>query len=146
MQAGTSPRTQSCSTRLGLIDVIPCHCMFPTHLPPLPPPRLPLRQPQPYQVEPTRLQSLALHFADKAAMFVEANERMLDSRTNMYGFVYDDDDARRSGGKKTFERNRRNARRTAFGSRGRGRGRGMRGRGGRRGGRRLDRRHYGGWS
>merc|ERR1712086_563118 len=41
------------------------------------------------QVEPTRLQSLALQFADKAATFVENNEKLLDFRTGGYGFKYD---------------------------------------------------------
>merc|ERR1712093_810494 len=41
------------------------------------------------QVEPTRLQSLALQFADKANTFVENNEKLLDFRTGGYGFKYD---------------------------------------------------------
>merc|ERR1712072_408522 len=46
------------------------------------------------QVEPTRLQSLALQFADKAATFVENNEKLLDFRTGGYGFKYDNKDKR----------------------------------------------------
>lgn len=40
------------------------------------------------KVEPTRLQSLALDFADKVAVFVETNERLLSART---GGQYGDD-------------------------------------------------------
>jgi len=46
------------------------------------------------QVDPTRLQSLALQFADKAATFVENNEKLLDFRTGGYGFKYDNKDKR----------------------------------------------------
>merc|ERR1711934_534263 len=46
------------------------------------------------QVEPTRLQALALQFADKAATFVENNEKLLDFRTGGYGFKYDNKDKR----------------------------------------------------
>jgi len=46
------------------------------------------------QVEPTRLQSLALQFADKAATFVENNEKLLDFRTGGYGFKYDNKEKR----------------------------------------------------
>merc|ERR1711998_371805 len=46
------------------------------------------------QVEPTRLQSLALQFADKANTFVENNEKLLDFRTGGYGFKYDNKDKR----------------------------------------------------
>ena len=41
------------------------------------------------QVEPSRLQSLALQFAEKANTFVENNEKLLDFRTGGYGFKYD---------------------------------------------------------
>jgi len=44
------------------------------------------------QVEPTRLQSLALQFAEKANTFVENNEKLLDFRTGGYGFKYDNKD------------------------------------------------------
>jgi len=47
-----------------------------------------------HQVEPTRLQSLALQFADKANTFVENNEKLLDFRTGGYGFKYDNKDKR----------------------------------------------------
>lgn len=39
-----------------------------------------------HKVEPTRLQALALQFADKAALFVENNERMLDTKLGIYKF------------------------------------------------------------
>jgi translation initiation factor 3 subunit C len=39
-----------------------------------------------HKVEPTRLQFLALQFAEKASLFVEQNERLLDSRTGSYGY------------------------------------------------------------
>jgi len=42
-----------------------------------------------HKVEPTRLQFLALQFADKASLFVEQNERLLDSRTGSYGYKND---------------------------------------------------------
>ena len=34
-----------------------------------------------HKVEPSKLQYLALQFAEKAAVFVENNERLLDSKT-----------------------------------------------------------------
>jgi translation initiation factor 3 subunit C len=40
-------------------------------------------------VDPTRLQYLSQQFADKAAQFVENNERLLDTRTGGYGYKYD---------------------------------------------------------
>ena len=42
-----------------------------------------------HQSEPSKLQTLALQFADKAATFVENNEKLLDVRTGGYGFKYD---------------------------------------------------------
>eukprot|EP01118_Nematostelium_gracile_P018099 TRINITY_DN7921_c0_g1_i2.p1 TRINITY_DN7921_c0_g1~~TRINITY_DN7921_c0_g1_i2.p1 ORF type:complete len:930 (+),score=337.49 TRINITY_DN7921_c0_g1_i2:271-2790(+) len=42
-----------------------------------------------HKVEPTRLQFLAQQFAEKAATFVENNERLLDSRMGNYGYKYD---------------------------------------------------------
>jgi len=39
-----------------------------------------------HKVEPTRLQSLGLQLAEKAAVLVEFNERLLDSRTGSYGY------------------------------------------------------------
>ena len=38
------------------------------------------------RMEPSKLQFLALQFADKCAQLVEANERVLDSRTGSYGY------------------------------------------------------------
>ena len=40
-------------------------------------------------MEPSKLQFLALQFADKTAQFVETNERVLDSRTGSYGYKQD---------------------------------------------------------
>jgi translation initiation factor 3 subunit C len=40
-----------------------------------------------HRVEPSRLQYLALQFADKASQFVENNERLLDVRTGSYGYT-----------------------------------------------------------
>lgn len=40
-------------------------------------------------MDPTRLQYLSQQFADKAAQFVENNERLLDTRTGGYGYKYD---------------------------------------------------------
>jgi len=37
-----------------------------------------------YRVEPTKLQSLALQYAEKAAVLVESNERLLDAKTGNY--------------------------------------------------------------
>jgi len=44
-----------------------------------------------HRVEPTKLQYLAMQFAEKAATFVENNERLLDTRTGgyIYGYKYD---------------------------------------------------------
>jgi translation initiation factor 3 subunit C len=42
-----------------------------------------------HRVDPTKLQYLAMQFADKAAIFVENNERYLDSRTGGYGYKFD---------------------------------------------------------
>jgi len=41
-----------------------------------------------HNVEPSRLQYLALQFAEKAATFVESNERLLDTRTG-FGYKFD---------------------------------------------------------
>lgn len=41
-------------------------------------------------VEPTRLQSLALQFAERAATFVENNERLFDARTGGHAFADND--------------------------------------------------------
>eukprot|EP00965_Chrysotila_dentata_P090181 2976461-Pleurochrysis_carterae.AAC.1 len=38
------------------------------------------------RTEPSKLQFLALQFADKCCQLVEANERILDSRTGGYGY------------------------------------------------------------
>jgi len=42
-----------------------------------------------HKVEPTRLQYLAMQFAEKAATFVENNERILDSRMGGYGYKFE---------------------------------------------------------
>jgi len=42
-----------------------------------------------HKVVPSPLQSMALKFAEKASMFVESNERLLDSRTGGYGYKDD---------------------------------------------------------
>jgi len=42
------------------------------------------------RMEPSKLQFLALQFADKCAQLVEANERILDSRTGSYGYKFDE--------------------------------------------------------
>lgn len=42
-----------------------------------------------HKVEPTKLQALALQFADRAASFVENNERMLDARVGVHKFERD---------------------------------------------------------
>merc|ERR1711865_270904 len=42
-----------------------------------------------HQSEPSRLQTLALQFAEKVSTFVENNEKLLDIRTGGYGFKYD---------------------------------------------------------
>lgn len=39
--------------------------------------------------EPSKLQFLALQFAEKTAQFVETNERVLDTRTGSYGYKAD---------------------------------------------------------
>lgn len=44
----------------------------------------------PQHADPNRLQSLALTLADKAAVFVESNERLLDARTGSYGYKFFD--------------------------------------------------------
>jgi len=41
------------------------------------------------KVEPSRLQYLALQFAEKAGTFVENNERILDVRTGGYGYKFE---------------------------------------------------------
>lgn len=48
------------------------------------------------RTEPTKLQFLALQFADKCSQLVESNERILDSRTGSYGYKYEQRDADRS--------------------------------------------------
>jgi len=49
-----------------------------------------------HKVEPTRLQYLSLQLAEKAAAFVENNERMLDSRTGAYPYKLDAADGQKS--------------------------------------------------
>jgi translation initiation factor 3 subunit C len=46
-------------------------------------------------VEPTRLQSLALQFAERAATFVENNERLFDARTGGHAFADNDKEKQR---------------------------------------------------
>jgi len=41
------------------------------------------------RTEPSKLQFLALQFAEKVAQFVETNERVLDMRTGSYGYKAD---------------------------------------------------------
>jgi len=48
-------------------------------------------------MEPSKLQFLALQFADKTAQLVETNERVLDSRTGSYGYKADNWQDRRGG-------------------------------------------------
>ena len=48
-------------------------------------------------MEPSKLQFLALQFADKTAQLVETNERVLDSRTGSYGYKADNWQDRRDG-------------------------------------------------
>jgi translation initiation factor 3 subunit C len=78
------------------------------------------------RTEPSKLQFLALQFAEKAAQFVETNERMLDTRTGSYGYKSSEDRGGRDG-----HRERRPW--VERGGRGRGRG-GGRGGGGDRDG------------
>ena len=70
------------------------------------------------QVEPSRLQSLALNFADKASTFVENNEKLLDFRTGGYGFKYEgkDKNGRPWEDRQTWDRER-SYRRTGAGRR-----------------------------
>jgi translation initiation factor 3 subunit C len=48
------------------------------------------------RTEPTKLQFLALQFADKCSQLVESNERILDSRTGSYGYKYEQRDSDRT--------------------------------------------------
>jgi len=52
-----------------------------------------------HRVEPTKLQYLALQFAEKAAIFVENNERLLESRTGGGEGGYRGYNKNESGGK-----------------------------------------------
>jgi translation initiation factor 3 subunit C len=91
------------------------------------------------KIEPTSLQLLALQFAEKAAVLVEANERLLDAKSGSYGYKEDywKGDNRGGGfqGRGGFRSGGRG------GGRGRGRGEYGRGRGEGRGRGRGD---YGG--
>ena len=49
-------------------------------------------------MEPSKLQFLALQFADKTSQFVETNERVLDSRTGSYGYKQDRENWNDRGG------------------------------------------------
>ncbi|KAL6079701.1 Eukaryotic translation initiation factor 3 subunit C [Balamuthia mandrillaris] len=75
-----------------------------------------------HKVEPSRLQYLALQFADKASMFVESNERLMDARTGGYGY------SKQEGGKQEGGAAGEHRERGERGERGSGGG----GRGGRR--------------
>ena len=48
-----------------------------------------------HRLEPTPLQALALHYADKAAALVESNERLLDARAGGHSFKDGDQQGRR---------------------------------------------------
>lgn len=92
------------------------------------------------KVEPSALQLLALQFADKAANLVEANERLLDAKSNGSNYGYKDNDGgwKRGGGGGGGNYGGGRGRGMHGGGRGSGRG-GGRGRGGRgRGGRGRD--------
>ena len=105
------------------------------------------------RLEPTPVQALAIAYADKAALLVDSNERLLDARAGGHGYKDDRrdwqdggggnwknrDGGRRDGGRrdgkgggKGGRRDWDNDRRDGKGGRGRGRGRGG-GRGGRGG-------------
>jgi translation initiation factor 3 subunit C len=81
-----------------------------------------------HNVEPTRLQQLAMNFAEKALMMVEANERAMDARTGGTSGLRQNNKERGEGGKGGWDND--------GGGRGRGRGGGggYQGRGGGRGG------------
>jgi translation initiation factor 3 subunit C len=91
------------------------------------------------KVEPTSLQLMALQYAEKAASLVEANERLLDSKSGNYRDDHwkDNDNwnnrNRDRGGRGGYN-NRRDGGGRGGRDGGRGRGRGGRGRGGRDGG------------
>ena len=93
------------------------------------------------KVESSPLQVLAVQLAEKAAGLVDANERLLDSKTGNYGYK-DGDNWRGGGGQDNrFQNNNRSGMfgnsqsRGAFRSGGRGSGGRGGGRGGRGGGR-----------
>ena len=50
-----------------------------------------------HRLEPSPLQALALHYADKAAALVESNERLLDARAGGHGYKDGDQQGRRWG-------------------------------------------------
>ena len=83
------------------------------------------------KVEPSALQVIALQFAEKATSLVDANERLLDSKTGNYG--YKDNDWRGGGGDRYNRGNTYGGGNQRGGFRSGGGGRG--GRGGGRGGR-----------
>lgn len=76
--------------------------------------------------EPTRLQSLAAQFADKAALLVDLNERALALRTGVLHTEDDEEGAGRRGPADLIQGGRRTRMggRGGLGGRGRGRGRG----------------------
>jgi translation initiation factor 3 subunit C len=86
------------------------------------------------KVEPNPLQIMALQFAEKAAVLVDANERLLDAQSGTYGYKEEhwkgERDERWHGRR---DNNRRDARGRGQGRGSSGRGRGGRGRGGRGG-------------
>lgn len=91
------------------------------------------------KVEPTQLQVLALQFAEKAALLVEANERLLDAQAGTSGYKDDnwkggdgDDRWQNRGGYRRGSDNRGGYRRTGGGGGGGGAGGGYRGNRGRR--------------
>ena len=96
-------------------------------------------------VEPTRLQTLAMTFAEKCAVLLDANERALDLHVGTGGaqlFDYEEESAAAAGGSnRRGSRSGRGGRGGDWdedggrGGRGRGRGRGGRGRGDGEGGR-----------
>lgn len=55
-----------------------------------------------HKVEPSKLQYLALQFAEKAAVFVENNERLLDSKTG--GYLYNKEQGGKGQGQQGQDR------------------------------------------
>ena len=106
-----------------------------------------------HKVEPTHLQALALQYAEKTALLVESNERLLDACVGGYGYKDDwqrGNQDRRWGGQERWRKGgggagwKPNDPDRDRGDRGRGRG-GRMGRGDGRGGRGYGDRGYGGY-